>query len=209
MQCKIDGCDRDADYQAQCVCQKHYFRFMRNGYYEKKKFIEYPDRGKKYRYSNPAGYQLIYEPDHPLAQTGGYVYEHRFVYFNQVNTIVSKCKECGNPITWDSCHIDHIDEDVSNNHRLNLRALCRGCNVFRGHSTTSMGKYFLTIDDRTMTAAAWARQDDVQVAGATILHRKRRGMSDYDAIYSKRLTHHSTNTIKLECKYDKERGITQ
>lgn len=34
MKCKIDGCNREAMYKADCVCQMHYFRFMRNGTYD-------------------------------------------------------------------------------------------------------------------------------------------------------------------------------
>ena len=85
MKCKVDGCERNADYQSQQVCQKHYFRFMRNGHYDLKTVDERNpyNRSRKYRTQNPAGYQKIYEPNHPLAQKGGDVYEHRFVEFDQ------------------------------------------------------------------------------------------------------------------------------
>jgi len=208
MKCKIEDCDRDTAYQTQRVCQKHYFRFMRNGTYNlKHSRVALKRDPDKYRHSNPAGYQLVYEPDHPLCQKGGYVYEHRFVYYNQISKTVDKCNLCSDPVTWGSCHIDHIDEDVTNNRKENLRCLCRGCNVFRGHTSTSMGKYFLQIEGKIMSASAWARQLDVKVSCGTILRRKREGMTDYDAVYSKRLTHGSTKTKKTKAKYDKERGI--
>ena len=135
MQCKIDGCGRDATYLKAQVCQKHYFRFMRYGTYELTKAGL-----RKYRLTNPAGYQKLYEPTHILANKDGYVYEHRFVYFNSGKQI-NKCEMCGCDINWGDCHIDHIDNDVTNNNINNLRAVCRGCNVFRAHDTTTMGDF--------------------------------------------------------------------
>lgn len=200
MKCHIDGCDRDATYKSQRVCQKHYFRFMRNGHYERK--IK-----RKYRISNPAGYQKLYEPCHPLACSDGYVYEHRFVYYSEISKTVSKCALCGESINWDNCHIDHIDEDVSNNKKSNLRATCRSCNVFMGHSSESMGKEFITIDGITKSASAWAREDGVNITCATIRRRKRSGMSDYDSVFAEKVTHKNNHPSKKVCKYDEVRGI--
>jgi 5-methylcytosine-specific restriction endonuclease McrA len=200
MKCKVDGCDRDAMYQAQQVCQMHYFRYMRNGTYD-------TILSKKYRMQNPAGYQKVNEPDHPLVCSDGYVYEHRFVYYNEISSTVSKCAMCGTDISWKSCHIDHIDNDVTNNAKENLRAVCRSCNVFRGHTPESMGTMLLTINDRTMTPTAWARVDGVEVSGATIRRRKQSGMSDYDAVFSPKKTHSSKPAKKYTTKNDTLRGI--
>jgi hypothetical protein len=203
MKCKVDGCKSDLMYVEQKVCQKHYFRFMRNGSYDLK-------RSKKYRYQNPAGYELINEPNHPLSGKNGYVYEHRFVYYNEVNAEPYRCELCEDSINWSNLHIDHIDNDVSNNKKENLRALCRVCNTFRGHTAESLGKDIFEINGRRLTAFAWARQPDVIVSGATILRRRRLlNMSDYDCVYAPRVTHHKTKTKtgKKERKYDKVRGI--
>lgn len=201
MRCKIDGCDRGALYKAQQVCQKHYFRFMRYGTYE---LTASP---AKYRTSNPAGYQLLHEPDHPLSDSTGRVYEHRFVYYNANHSEISNCSLCDCQISWDDCHIDHKDCDITNNHINNLRATCAPCNVFRGHSPISMGKMMLTVDGVTMSVATWARMDGVCVSGGTIKRRKMQGMSDYDSIYAPRKTHQSTKTKKYKAKYDDVRGI--
>ena len=200
MTCKIDGCSRDAKYKEKKVCQMHYFRFMRNGSYDLRKT-------RKHRISNPAGYQKLYEPKHPLVNSDGYVYEHRFVYFNEVDCAPDSCKICGTNISWSDCHIDHIDEDVANNDKGNLRALCRSCNVFRGHTEKSMGKVFLTIGGKTMTPSSWARMPGVKVACNTIMRRKKHGMSDYDAVFSRKITHINTLPIVKRCKHDKVRGI--
>jgi hypothetical protein len=202
MKCKVDECGKDATYKKQQVCQKHYFRFMRSGTYEL-------TRSRKYRIQNPAGYQFLYEPEHPMTYRGGYVSEHRFVYYNEISEIVSKCALCLDPVTWDVCHIDHIDEDVTNNDKSNLRCLCRACNVFRGHSECSLGKTFIEINGRELTASGWARQEGVFVTPQTITRRIRQGWSAYDAVYKKRITHHSTVTKVYKAKYDEVRGIKE
>jgi len=126
--CKVTGCDRISMYKAKDVCQKHYFRFMRNGTYD-------IVNTKSYRLENPKGYQMIYEPSHQLAQKAkGYVYEHRFVLFNDSGESISKCEICKSHWCWYdvyNSHVDHIDKNVKNNNVNNLRPLCNSCNVSR------------------------------------------------------------------------------
>ena len=198
MKCKVEGCEKEVVYKQQNVCQMHYFRMMRTGSYDKKK--------KKYRLQNPAGYQKLFEPEHILSNKDGYVYEHRFVYFNEISNKVEKCKLCGDKITWGDCHIDHIDDDVSNNNKDNLRALCRPCNTFRGYTEESTGT-LVEYNGKRLTVAAWARQKGVQVSGNTIKLRLEKGMSPKDAIYGKRKTHHNTKTKVLIMKFDRMRNI--
>ena len=156
MKCKIDGCNREAVYKADCVCQKHYFRFMRNGTYD---LLPKPIR--KYRRHNVKGYQLIFEPRHQLAMSDGYVYEHRFVIYSIYQNNLPNCKLCGCKLTWSSCHIDHIDNDITNNTPENLRPICRACNVMRSHTLipkyTHKGHSKITFNGLTMTAAEWSR----------------------------------------------------
>jgi len=122
--CKVNGCDNDSAYVKDDVCQMHYFRFMRNGTYD-------TVRKRNYRYTNPKGYQAIYEPDHILSQKNGYVYEHRFVMYSVFGDNLPDCALCGKECNWDlyTTHIDHIDEDVTNNKPDNLRSLCNACNT--------------------------------------------------------------------------------
>lgn len=199
MKCKIDGCEREAMYKKDMVCQKHYFRFMRYGTYDLTSV-------RKYRITNPAGYQKVYEPEHPLADSCGYVYEHRFVYFNSYK-YVKGCLLCGKEISWDTCHIDHIDNDVTNNKIENLRATCMGCNVFRGHTEISMGSLFIEFDGKKLNPDAWSRQDGVFVSGNTIRKRFLSGMSAYESIYGAKKTHTSKDTSKTFIKSDKFRNI--
>lgn len=193
MKCYVDGCERDAMYKIKKLCQKHYFRIMRNGTSD----IKITQR--KYRRINSAGYHLIHEKNHPLVNKDEYVYEHRYVIYNAKNGIAGNCELCGVKEDWATCHVDHIDNDKSNNKVENLRVCCRACNVMRGHSSkhnSFNSRYMLTVGDATMSADKWASMDGVLVCAATIKRRKDMGLSDFDAIFMKRKTHHRTNTIK-------------
>lgn len=192
--CKIRGCDRESQYKAQDVCQKHYFRFMRTGSYEKSK--------PKYRKSNPKGYQTIYKPSHPLSHKDGYVYEHRFVVYEEIGENLSSCEICEKPVTWKTVHIDHIDNDVTNNERRNLRPLCRVCNVGRSDRPqhTYHGRGAITWSGETKTPNEWGKDDRIPVRGHTIRQRLKRGLSVEDALFMPLKKHkpHKWNRLELE-----------
>lgn len=193
MKCKIDGCDNKVMYKKDNVCQKHYFRKMRYGTYELTSV-------RKYRLQNPAGYQKLYEPNHPLSNKDGYVYEHRMTYYD-FDKNVTECALCNIDINWKTLHIDHIDEDVTNNKLSNLRPLCRACNTFRGHNDLSMGKTFIEYNGEKLTPSQWARKEDVKVSQNTIKRRWDKGLTSYECIYGERKTHCKTNTKKTKTKY--------
>lgn len=201
MDCIIDGCTRMAKYKNPAVCQTHYHRKYRTGTYD---LIE---RKARYRRSNAAGYQRLHEPLHPLANSDGYVYEHRMVFHDQKNSTPSECAMCGCSIEWSTLHIDHINEDVTDNSPDNLRAVCRGCNVMRGHTAESMGKWFLTVDGETRSATGWSRHPDCKVSPGTITRRMHSGMSHYDAVFAPKKTHTKKAATKRAVKYDHLRGI--
>jgi 5-methylcytosine-specific restriction endonuclease McrA len=195
MKCKIDGCDRDCMYQVQQVCQKHYFRFMRNGCYESKQEIRLKNTGfkRKYRMQNPAGYQKLYIPEHPLSnQPSGYVYEHRYVVYAKYGDKLPNCEICNTSINWTDCHIDHIDKDVTNNIVQNLRPLCRGCNTGR----TIKNGFSIEINGVTKTLMEWSRDSNCTVSHNTIKHRLLNGYSNYDAVFAKSITHPNAKTKK-------------
>lgn len=200
MKCKIDGCDREAMYKADCVCQKHYFRFMRNGTYD---LLTKPIR--KYRRSNLKGYQMLFEPKHPLAMKDGYVYEHRFIIYSIYGNKLPNCQFCGSQLTWSNCHIDHVDNNIANNIPNNLRAICRACNVMRSHSLipkhTHKGHTEITFNGITMTANEWSRQKGVTVAGKTIRDRIKAGWEVEKALFYPSITHPNSKIKHTIPKY--------
>lgn len=202
MKCKANDCCRDATYKTMQLCQKHYFRVRRNGTVE-------IVRSRKYRITNPAGYQKLFEPDHPLANSDGYVYEHRLVVYAIHGNDLPPCELCGINLEWDSCHIDHIDRDVTNNDHSNLRPLCRGCNTFRDYPEQSSisGRVGYTLNGVTMTAEEWSRQPGVNLSGRQIRARIAKGMSVEDALFSERKTHKNSVTKRRETKTRKQKNL--
>lgn len=178
--CMIDGCTKPRRRSKAGVCEMHYIRFYRTGTYELK------DKGRKPRLTNPAGYQKLHKPGHPLANADEYVYEHRYVMYEKLGDGISECSICGSPISWGTCHIDHIDENVANNDISNLRATCRGCNTMRGRKAEHEYGRAVAISwgGKTMTPTEWARQPGVTVSGSTIRRRFEAGQSAEDAIWA-------------------------
>lgn len=180
MKCKIEGCQKPVMYKSQQVCQNHYFLFRRNGTYEKVR------KPAKYRRVNPAGYQKILVGTHELPTHEGYIYEHRKVVFDMYGFNLPDCEICGKPTNWKTCHIDHIDNDVSNNDPKNLRPVCRGCNTGRTERITI--KKF-ELDGVEMSLTEWSKQPGVTVCRHRIVERLNSGMSLRDALFSRNITH--------------------
>lgn len=193
MKCKIEGCDRESDYIEQQVCQKHYFRMMRYGTYE------LTTHGKRQERShNGRGYQMLHLPDHPLAMVNGAVYEHRKVIYEKYGEVLPDCELCGKSLNWKIVHIDHIDEVVTNNEESNLRPLCVACNTRRSKPPeyTRKDAVPVTYLGETKTANEWARDPRVDVSNTTIVRRKKQGMSDYDCLFTAKITHNGKLPIK-------------
>lgn len=192
--CSVLGCDRDARYKALKMCQKHYFRNFRNGTTKLLSEIKKECGGvvRQTRLTMPGkGYQFLYEPDHKLATKQGYVYEHRKVVYSVYGDSLKSCAICGRDVNWSNVHIDHIDKDVKNNKAENLRPLCRVCNTRRDKKPEHESKHAhaISFNGETKTPAEWARDERVNVAAQTIITRKKSGMSDFDALFSKKITH--------------------
>lgn len=196
MLCKISGCEKEATYKTQGVCQKHYFRFMRYGTYE---LTHKPRRILRKEWN---GYIRVYEPSHSLADCGGFVAEHRKVVYDDIGELLSCCSLCGKFVDWSSVHIDHIDANKKNNARENLRPLCRVCNTFRQYPAqhTMSGRHGITYEGVTKTSEEWSRHPGVYVSGTAIRHRLKKGMSVEDALFSKKRTHN----VKQKAKESKD-----
>jgi hypothetical protein len=185
MLCCVNDCGRDAHYRALQLCQKHYFRQWRYGTTEL-------TRSPEPRHENPSGYQWIYAPDHPLRhKTGKYVAEHRAVLYADIGPGPMDCELCGKYLTWATCKVDHIDENVRNNARSNLRPTCNRCNTRRSMPAPVEWNrtHVIEFEGVRLTPAEWARDPRVKVAGRTIVLRKLAGMSDADALFAPKATH--------------------
>ena len=188
--CHIKGCNRDSMYKKKDLCQMHYFRFMRTGSFE---LVDSGDLS----HVTSNGYTVVHRPEHPLARGTGYILQHREVLYNSIGESTPDCALCGCKTSWEiyKFHVDHIDEDKSNNDISNLRMLCNSCNVGRTKKTQceAAGRISVTINGETKTPQEWSRVDGVAVSGTTIRRRLKGGASHYDSVYGKRLTHNSVD----------------
>jgi len=188
--CKVDGCSRDSDYYKQDVCQKHYFRFMRNGTYDKIR------KRKNFSAMTPNGYLRVYYPEHDLSTKDGFVFEHRAIFYDDNKLEDLCCDFCG--VDWSFRpyydHVDHIDENKLNNDLPNLRPLCNSCNTGRTKITQHKLKNNISITwfGETKTPQEWGRDERIPVSGWCIRQRLSRDYSIEDALFSKKKTHNST-----------------
>lgn len=121
--CNIDGCEREATRVRTCMCEMHYYRVRRNGH-----------PGLKLRdevIPHTGGYVLRANPGHPMSR-GYRGYEHRQVFFDANGLGPFDCHWCGRVVSWDTMHVDHLNDDKTDNAIHNLAASCPTCNQKRG-----------------------------------------------------------------------------
>jgi 5-methylcytosine-specific restriction endonuclease McrA len=85
-----------------------------------------------------SGYEVIYQPDHPISPIGGKVFRHRVIVYDLIGPGWHSCTHCGVDVTWDAhCPepqalvVDHMDWNRSNNGLSNLVISCQPCNLKR------------------------------------------------------------------------------
>lgn len=185
--CRVDGCKRKVRYTSERLCQTHYSRLWRTGSVEPR---QRPPRQPRVVMPGK-GYIRVYEPSHPLSDSHGYISEHRKVVFDRIGLNLKECELCGVSVDWKTVHIDHIDQNVSNNSPENLRPLCRSCNVWRDYPEqhTLTGRTSISYNGETKTASEWARDERVSVSAGAIKNRIRKGFSAEDALFGKKVTH--------------------
>lgn len=186
--CKIEGCSNDVRYKSQGVCQKHYFRMMRNGSYHLKP-------KKESRSVDSRGYILLYMPHHKLASKRGVIREHTVVAYEKYGDSLPDCELCGKPLSWGmgrSMHIDHIDNQKGNNDPSNLRPLCNGCNSNRPYREDglklSRTKY-IEFNGESKSAKEWAADYRVHFCQTSIRRRINTGMPTETALFGQKTTH--------------------
>lgn len=124
--CFAECCDAPATRVGIGLCEKHHARLRRIG---DTKLPPLPEEIEQ-----SAGYRLTLAPNHPLATSGqrSRVYTHRKVYYEAHGEGPFNCYHCGKYLTWETVHVDHLDDDPKNNTVSNLAASCPVCNTKRG-----------------------------------------------------------------------------
>lgn len=149
--CATDGCNNPVRRVGPGLCEACYMRKRRKGTTDKK---TYP-----YRTAQSCGYIRLKEKDHPLSDTTGSVYEHRFVYHQYHGEGPFECHWCNTKVTWFDMHIDHLDDIVTNNEISNLVASCPLCNTKRGSykmiKKRRDGGYMVTYKGETKCISEW------------------------------------------------------
>jgi hypothetical protein len=84
-------------------------------------------------------YLTLYDPEHPLASSEGYVGVHRAMFYATSGAGPHKCVWCGRTLRFgrfagdrDNLVVDHLDGDPTNNFPANLVPACWVCNLLRG-----------------------------------------------------------------------------
>jgi hypothetical protein len=165
--CDVAGCDKLSRSPRSAYCEMHYARMYQRatlGLREPKATIDHSH-----------GYVLVRAPDHPLCPQGqSYVYEHRKVFYDANGVGPFRCHVCSAPATWDSMHVDHLDDDPRNNELDNLSPACPTCNQWRARAAQAAatrrakGK-FVTAFGEALCISEWARKVGLPV---TTLNRR-------------------------------------
>ena len=161
--CSTLGCDKLANRIGAGLCEGCYMRMRRNGTTDYKTFSARRISHKilEYRVKQSAGYIWVREPNHPLSDSRGLVYEHRFVFYERNGEGPFVCHWCGIAIDWKCMDIDHLDDNRSNNDISNLAPSCHKCNSKRGTwkmvKARREGWTHITYEGITKNASEWAK----------------------------------------------------
>lgn len=123
---------------------------------------------------------MLYAPKHPVGTVGqqSRVYEHRAVYHAEHGEGPFSCNWCGVEVTWQTMHVDHVDDDKANNDPSNLVASCPTCNQGRGkvkqrRNLRQRVSPKITWRGRTQTVCDWA--DEIGLTASALKQRLRAG----------------------------------
>lgn len=125
--CRIAGCARPAGYVQLGLCTACAYRLRRKG------TTDYAVIKRALRRKDDRGYIQLYRPEHGLADTAGYVYEHRLVAYEIYGPAPHNCRWCAVELPhWAVITVDHLNERKDDNAEDNLVLACNTCNRVRG-----------------------------------------------------------------------------
>ncbi len=178
LECKVDGCHKHPRAVGSSLCDMHYSRLRRNG------IIGTLPVKRTEKIKHSGGYVLVYAPGHVVGRGKAHVYEHRKIFYDANGEGPFKCHVCGANQTWDTMHIDHLDDDKTNNSIDNLAPSCPTCNQGRGRHkmvrTNQARGVQVTAFGKTMSMAQWVRETGVP--RTTLARRLRNGWSAEEAL---------------------------
>lgn len=138
--CAVDGCLRKATRTGFGLCETHYYRLRRTGSTVKAPWA--------FRHMCITGYVKVKVVGHPMMTGSGWQYEHRVIAYDANAGLCPPCFWCSSPLAWSETHIDHLDENKSNNKRENLAVTCVSCNRARG----AMKAFIQRLNDGSFAA---------------------------------------------------------
>lgn len=146
-ECEVDGCFCRIRSPGSTLCEKHYMRNRRRGTVRKAREVSPP----KPELPHSGGYVLEYMPEHILwGETKGRLYQHRRVFFDRYGKGPFDCHWCGQQVSWNTMHVDHVNAIRDDNRIENLVPSCPLCNQKRGHE-----KMKATRRKRSATRIEW------------------------------------------------------
>lgn len=170
--CSVEGCESPANRVAAGLCEKHYTRIRRNG----NVFSQYERLPEVIKHTG--GYDLIKARGHRLSAGGARAYAHRVAFYEANGEGPFKCHWCAAPVTWADMHVDHLDDNKTNNDPRNLVASCPVCNMQRGHDKvvrTHREKTGLEFRGEKLTLNEWAAR--IGISRTALVWRLRNGWS--------------------------------
>ena len=133
--CPISGCGRHIPISGAKFCMMHAARLSRKGNLGS---AGYAKGGGHADYLGSDGYVLEFNSQHPAACSGRIRQHQRIFYDKHPADTPLICYWCGCNLRWDNFHVDHLDNDRSNNDPENLEASCETCNPQRGNMLSFM-----------------------------------------------------------------------
>lgn len=141
MTCSL--CDKPAAVRG--WCHKHYSAWQRHGdplHAAYSKIGEHPKCAKdckcgkhKAGWAAKTKYKLLFgQHNHPIANRGGWLYEHRKVLFDKIGPGPHPCHWCGVSLEWGGMKgviADHMNRNKKDNRPENLVPSCQTCNTTR------------------------------------------------------------------------------
>lgn len=178
--CTADGCTKPARSGRSKYCEMHYYRLRRIGR------LDLPQRGKA-RHRQSGGYWRVSAQGHPAADATWFAYEHRRVFYDAHGAGPFECHVCGSQVWFDDMHVDHINDDPSDNRCCNLAPACPTCNQSRGFEkmriTSRANAKQYTAHGKTMCLSEWS--EHLGISRASIVWRMRNGWPN-DQVFSPR-----------------------